>query len=185
MSSPKSDGGGSEARKRPSVRGVPLSHPQSPYQEVFANGVVYEEIGGGMLRYFDRESYETAVLGFPFVVLDEVESERVRARARFESAEREAGFERESPALSVLRRGSGFTLAAAAEELGVTEATVSRWVSGKRTWPERFTACLLHEFGIAEESVFVARSSAAMRAEKFREQAEGDLQGFHAASMLS
>ena len=168
MSSPKSDGGGSEARKRTSVRGVRFSHPHPTYQEVFANGVVYEEIGEGMLRYLDEESYE-------FVVLDEVESERVRARARFESAEREAGFEREAPALSVLRRGSGFSLAAVAEELGVTEATVSRWVSGKRTWPEKFTACLLHEFGIAEERVFIARSSAAMRAEKFREQAEGDL----------
>ena len=165
MSASKSDGAGSEPHKRTSVPGAGFSHPHTTYQEVFANGVVYEEIGGGMLRYLDEESYE-------FVVLDEVESERIRARARFESSEREAGLDRESPALSVLRRGSGFSLAAAAEELGVTEATVSRWVSGKRTWPERFTACLLHEFGIAEERVFIARSSAAMRAEKFREQAQ-------------
>ena len=168
MSSSKSDGAGFGAQEGASVQGCCLSHPHATYQEVFANGISYEEVGGGMLRYLDEESYE-------FVVLDEVESERIRARARFESSEREAGLDRESPALSVLRRGSGFTLAAAAEELGVTEATVSRWVSGKRTWPERFTACLLHEFGIAEERVFVARSSAAMRAEKFREQAEGDL----------
>ena len=163
MSSSKSDGAGSGAHEGASVPGCCLSHPHATYQEVLANGITYEEVGEGLLRYFDEWSYE-------FVVLDEVESERIRARARFESSDREAGLNRESPALSVLRRGSGFSLAAAAEELGVTEATVSRWVSGKRTWPERFTACLLHEFGIAEESVFVARSSAAMRAEKFREQ---------------
>jgi hypothetical protein len=168
MSSPKSDGAGSGAHKRTSVPRCCLSHPHETYQEVLANGITYEEVGEGLLRYYDEESYE-------FVILDEVESERIRARARFESSDREAGLDRESPALSVLRRGSGFSLAAAAEELGVTEATVSRWVSGKRTWPERFTACLLHDFGIAEESVFVARSSAAMRAEKFREQAEGNL----------
>lgn len=168
MSAPKFDGGGSEPHERDVSPGCGLTHPHTTYQEVFANGITYEEVGEGLLRYFDEWCYE-------FVILDEAESERIRARARFESAEREAGFDRESPALSVLRRGSGFTLAAAAEELGVTEATVSRWVSGKRTWPERFTACLLHEFGIAEESVFIARSSAAMRAEKFREQAEGNL----------
>lgn len=168
MSAPEFDGGGSEPHERGVSPGCGLSHPHATYQDVFADGITYQEVGGGMLRYLDEESFE-------FVVLDEVESERVRARERFENAEREVGFERESPALSVLRRGSGFSLAAAAEELGVTEATVSRWVSGKRTWPERFTACLLHDFGIAEESVFVARSSAAMRAEKFREQAEGDL----------
>ena len=170
MSAPKSDGGRSGAHEGASVPGCYLTHPHTTYQEVLANGITYEEIGygSGKLRYRDEESFE-------FVILDEVESERIRARARFESSDREAGLNRESPALSVLRRGSGFSLAAAAEELGVTEATVSRWVSGKRTWPERFTACLLHDFGIAEESVFVARSSAAMRAEKFREQAEGDL----------
>ena len=98
MSASKSDGAGSEPHKRTSVPGAGFSHPHTTYQEVFANGVVYEEIGGGMLRYLDEESYE-------FVVLDEVESERIRARARFESSEREAGLDRESPALSVLRRG--------------------------------------------------------------------------------
>ena len=78
-------------------------------------------------------------------------------------------YEHRSPALRVLRGGgrSELTLEELALDMGVTKATVSRWLSGKRPWPARLTEVLLEDWNVEPRRVELAMASAAERRARF------------------
>ena len=83
-------------------------------------------------------------------------------------------YEHRSPALRVLRGGArGLTLEELALDMGATKAAVSRWLSGKRPWPERLTEVLLEDWNIEPRRVALAKNSAAERRERFLEEERG------------
>jgi len=92
-----------------------------------------------------------------------------------EAEKRQEGYEHRSPALRVLRGGgrSELTLEELALDLDVTKATVSRWLSGKRPWPERLTEVLLEDWNVEPERVRLAMASAASRRERFLQGESG------------